>query len=425
MSAASRPFDVSFRMVLAIALPMTLAFLSTPLIGITDMAVIGQAGDAALIGAVALGSLMFDFIGTTFNFLRSGTTGLVAQAMGAGDREAEAITLWRAVIFALVAGTIVIVLHQRSWRSSSPRWRRATPWPRRRARTTTSASGGTPLMFANYAILGWLLGLSRAAPASCSRSCSASPTWSGSVLAVMVFDLGVFGVAAASVAAEGLTLLAGGIVVARALGRRPRPALAAILERIGFVRMLSVNGDILVRSMVLIATFTFFTAISTRFGDVTLAANAILLNVFLLSSYFLDGLATAAEQLGGRAVGARWRPAFDGTVKFTVLAGLGLSALLAVVALAASVPFVKLMTTAPDVRAEALRYFPWAAVTPLVGALAFVMDGIYIGATWSATMRNMMLVSAGLFLVVWWVATPSLGNDGLWLALLTFLGGAA
>jgi MATE family multidrug resistance protein len=243
-----------------------------------------------------------------------------------------------------------------------------------------------------------------------------------SILFVLGLSWGVAGVAAASILAEGVTLAAGAVVVALALGRRPWPTLAAVLARVELLRMLTLNRDILIRSAILIGTFAFFSGVGARMGDLTLAANAILFNVLLVGGYFLDGLAAAAEQLAGRAVGARYRPAFDATVRITVTAGLAAAGCLSLAALLGAEPFVRLMTTAEDVRAASLEYFAWAALAPFVGALAYIMDGLFIGATWSAAMRNMMILSAAMFLIVWLVATPALGNDGLWLALLVFLG---
>lgn len=421
-SRPPRPFTVTVRMVVNIAVPMTLAYLSTPLIGIVDVAVIGQLGDAALIGAVALGALLFDFLGTGLNFLRSGTTGLVAQAMGADDREGEAMALWRALLFALAAGAVVIAIHRPLLAVFLVAMGPSAAVADATVQYYTVRVWATPLMFANYAILGWLLGLGRARAGLLLQLCLGVTNIAASVGFVLGLWWGVAGVAAASVLAELATLAAGAVVVARALGRRPRPALAAVLERTGFARMLAVNRDIFIRSMVLVGTFSFFSAVSARFGDVTLAANAILFNIFILASYVLDGLATASEQLAGRAVGARYRPAFDRTVRLTLVVGAGVAAVLSVASILAGGAFIAALTTAQEVRDTSLLYLGWVALTPLFGVVAFVMDGIYIGATWSATMRNMMLVSAALFVAVWAVATPQLGNHGLWLAFVLFLG---
>ncbi|RAI03586.1 MATE family efflux transporter [Acuticoccus sediminis] len=422
VSRTPRPFAVTLRMVAGIAVPMTLAYLSTPLIGIVDVAVIGQLGDAALIGAVALGALLFDFLGVSLNFLRSGTTGLVAQAMGAEDREAEAMVLWRALLLAFGAGLLVVVLHRPLLSAFLVAMGPSDAVATATRDYFTVRAFAMPLMLANYAILGWLLGLGRARVALVLQLLIGLTNVAGSVLLVMGLGYGVAGAAAASVFAELVTALAGGVVVMRALGRRPRPSLAAVLERAGFMRMVAVNRDIFVRSMLLIGTFSFFSAVGARFGDVTLAANALLLNIFLLGGYFLDGLATAAEQLTGRSIGAHYRPAFDKTVTLSVIIGGAMAALLALLALVFGDAFVYALTTAEDVRTAALAFLPWAAMTPIAGALAFIMDGIYIGATWSAMMRNMMIVSTLVFLAVWAVAVPAMGNHGLWLALLVFLG---
>ena len=152
-----------------------------------------------------------------------------------------------------------------------------------------------------------------------------------------------------------------------------------------------------------------------------LAANAVLMNFFLLGGYFLDGFATAAETLAGRAVGARYRPAFSRAVNLTLVWGFGLAAALSAVLLVGGPTFIDALTTNPEVREVARTFLIWAALTPLFGVAAFQFDGVFIGATWSDDMRNMMLVSLAAFLAVWQFATPFLGNHGLWLALVTFL----
>ncbi|MBJ3777782.1 MATE family efflux transporter [Acuticoccus mangrovi] len=413
---------VTYRAVFAISVPMTFAYLSTPLIGVTDMAVIGQLGDAALIGAVAMGAVLFDFIGTTMNFLRTGTTGLVAQAMGAGDAESEAVAFWRALMTAVAIGVATLVLQ------GPVLWLflRAMGASAAVAEATTTYFSvrvwAMPFMLANYAVLGWLLGLGRARAGLALQLVLGIVNIVLSVALVLGLRMGVAGVALASVLAEAAATVAGGLLVARGLAERPTPSLPAVLEHRGLARLFAINRDILIRSLILVSTFSFFAAMGARLGDVTLAANAVLLNIFMLGSHMLDGYATAAEQLGGRAVGARDRAAFDRTVVVTSVAGVATGAALSLIAFAGGNAFVALMTTAEAVREAGAVYLVWAALTPLAGALAFTMDGLYIGATWSAAMRNMMLVSGALFVAVWWLATPLFGNHGLWLALLVFLG---
>ena len=416
-----RPFAVTNRSVVAIAVPMTLAFLSTPLAGIVDTAVIGQLGEAALIGGIAVGSVVFSTLFMTFNFLRSGTTGLTAQALGAGDGVEERAVFLRALVVALAAGLALIVLQ-------APLMRLAlalmAPGPEVAAATKAYFAVrimAAPFTLANYALLGVLLGLGRSGLGLLLQTVLNGLNIVLSIAFVLHFRWGVEGVAAATVLAEALTSLVGLGLAVLVFRGGPMPGRAVVFDRQKFVRMAAVNRDIMVRSFALLFSFAFFTAQGARFGDVTLAANAVLMNFFLFSGYFLDGFATAAEQLAGRAIGARWRPAFDRAVRLTVIWGFVLAGLLAVLLALEGGLFIDLMTTAEDVRAAAREFLPWAALTPVAGTLAFQMDGVFIGATWSRDMRNMMLASLALYLGVWAIAVPLIGNHGLWLALVVFL----
>lgn len=412
---------VTLRMVLAIAVPMTIAHVTTPLIGITDTAVIGQLGAVPLLGAVALGALLFSFIGACTNFLRMGTTGLVAQAMGAGDREGEATALWRSLFLAALLGVAVVALQgpvlalfltamnpSAEVADATGLYWRVRVW-------------AVPFMLANYAILGWLLGLARARTGLLLQLVLSLVNIAGSLLLVLVFDFAIAGVAAASVAAEIVVFAISCGLVARAVRAGARPTLAAVFERAGFRHTLAVNRDILIRSLLLMASYSMFMAVSARLGDLTLATNAVLMNLFMLSAHVLDGLATAAEQLGGRAVGARDRAAFGRTLRLTVLAGLVIGTALALIWLATGPFAIRLITAAEEVRAMSGNYLVWAALTAPAGVLAFVMDGLFIGATWTGTMRNMMLAATATFALVLWLTVDTLGNHSLWLALNVWL----
>ena len=177
----------------------------------------------------------------------------------------------------------------------------------------------------------------------------------------------------------------------------------------------------MVRSFSLLFAFAFFTGQGARLGEVTLAANAILMHFFIVGGYFLDGLATAAEQIVGRALGANYRAGFVRGVRLTLIANLAMAVLLALIYLTAGEWIVAALTTVEPVRAEAGRYLLFAALTPLTGVLAFQMDGVYIGATWSREMRRMMLVSIAVYLASWWLLIGPYANTGLWLSLHAFL----
>jgi MATE family multidrug resistance protein len=176
----------------------------------------------------------------------------------------------------------------------------------------------------------------------------------------------------------------------------------------------------MIRTMTLLVAFLIFTALGARAGDVTLAANAVLYNMFLIGGYFLDGFATAAETLGGQSVGARNEQAFRRSIKLSLGWGLGLGLVVTVVFLAGGGWFIDFVSTSPEVRAFAREYLAFAALTPLFGAAAFTFDGIFIGATWTAAMRNLMLVAFAAYSLVL-LASQTLGNTGLWIAFLVFL----
>lgn len=415
------PVAVSHRRVLAIAVPMTLAYISTPLLGIVDTAVIGQLGDAALIGGIAVGSVIFSVIFTTFNFLRSGTTGLTAQAFGAGDTAEQAAIAWRALIVALACGLAVVAL-----RAPLLDIALVLMAPSGEVVTATRTYFGirilaAPVTLANYAILGWFLGLGRARTGLLLQTVLNGANMALNAWFVLGLGWGVAGVAWGTVIGEAVTAALGLGLMLGAFGPWRRPDPARLADRASFARLFALNRDIMIRSFALFFAFAFFTAQGAREGDTALAANAVLLNFFFVCSYVLDGFATAAEQIAGAALGARSRAAFVAAVRLTLVWSLALAGLLALVLVAAGGAFIDVMTTSPEVRAAARAYLPWAAATPLFGALAFQMDGIFIGATWSADMRNMMLVSLIAYVAVWAVATPLIGNHGLWLALIAFL----
>ncbi len=421
-SSDIRPFDVTHRGVLAIAVPMTLAYLSTPLVGVVNTGVIGQLGDPALIGGIALGAVIFDIVFTTMNFLRSGTTGLTAQAHGAQDRTEVDAAFFRALIVAVAIGLAVLVLKDviigvaLSLMGGSSAAQSAT-------RTYYGIRVlATPFALGNYVILGWLIGLGRAGLALVLQTVLNGTNIVLSLMLVLGFHYGVAGVGWASFTAEIVTAVLGFVIAFRLINRGRLPHRGLILERGAILKMIAVNRDIMIRSFALLFAFAFFTSRSAANGDVVLAANQILMTLFFVGAFFLDGMATAAEQFAGRSLGARYRPAFEQSLRLTIGWGFVIAAVISLVFWLAGPWIIDAMTTSEAVRATARLYLPFAALTPLAGTLAFQMDGVFIGATWSADMRNMMLLSLALYLLVWWVLTPLIGVTGLWTALLVFLG---
>ncbi|WP_195176492.1 MATE family efflux transporter [Mesorhizobium sp. INR15] len=419
--ADARSFVVTNRSVLAIAVPMTLAYLTTPLLGLVDTAVVGQFGDAALLGGLAAGALIFDVVFTSFNFLRSGTTGLVAQAFGRDDALEEQAVFWRAVLIAVVAGIVLAAL--------SPMIAVGGQWfidggPRVSEAMDTYIRIrllAAPFSLINYAVLGYVLGRGEGGLGLMLQLVLNGINIALCFLLGLRFGWGVAGVAWATVAGEFLAMLLGLAIVVRRFRRAPHLPRYRLLDTKAFLRMLSLNRDIMIRSFSLLAAFALFTRQGAQFGTVTLAANAVLMNFFLVAGYFLDGFATAAEQLAGRAIGARASEPFRQAVRLTLFWGFGLAGGATLVLLLGGANLVAVITTSLDVRAVADVYLPWAAFTALSGVLAFQMDGVFIGATWSRDMRNMMLLSFLAFVAALLTLAPVFGNNGLWAALHVFL----
>jgi multidrug resistance protein, MATE family len=393
------------------------ANLTTPLIGIVSTIAIGRLGDATLLGGVAIASVIFDCLFWLFAFLRMSTTAFTAQALGAGETQELRAFLLRGLVVATLIGLGLILLQ--------------LPLAAVLLGTIGGSEGVTraakiyfsiriwsaPLALANYVVLGWLIGQARAKLALGVQMAINVINMAATVLLVLVFDAGIAGAAIAAVVAEAAGL-AFGLVIARALNHgQPAVARATLFERAKLVRMLSVNRDIMIRTASLIAVFLFFTAQGARSGDVTLAANAVLNNFLLVSAFFLDGLANAAQQLCGRAYGARDRLAFSSAVRLVILWGAGFALVVAIVFALFGPGLIDAMTASADVRHSARDYLGFVALAPLLGVFAFGYDGIYIGATWAREMRNLMVLSLLIFVAAW-LALRSFGNAGLWGALL-------
>lgn len=418
-AGASRP--LTHRDVLTIALPIIVSNMTTPLIGVVDTAVIGQLGDAAQMGGVAVAATIFSLLFWSFGFLRMGTSGLTAQADGRRDTQEVAATLQRALAVGLATGLVLIVLQ---WPILAGSLLLIEGSDAVEAATRTYYAiriWSSPLTLANFALLGWLVGLGRAGQAFALQLVLNLTNIGLDLALVLHWQQGIAGVAWATVAAEAVALVLGLVLATRELSRRGgRAALAQTFDRAQLRRTLVVNGDIMVRTLCLQFAFTFFTAVGARAGDVTLAANAILLALFDVTAYVLDGFAHAAEVFAGRAVGARARARFAEAVRLTSLhAGL-LATMVSVLTYFGGNLFIDLVTTSQAVRAEAKHFMVWVAIAPLLGVGAFVLDGIFIGATRTADMRNMMFISLAAFLVAWVLLRGPLGNHGLWAALMVF-----
>lgn len=394
-----------------------IANLTTPLIGIVSTIAIGRLGDATLLGGVAIASVIFDCLFWLFAFLRMSTLAFTAQALGAGEAQELRAALIRGLAVAAVAGTFLIIL-QVPLAAILFGLMGGSEGVTRAAKIYFSIRiWSAPLVLANYVVLGWLIGQARARLALGVQIAVNLINMAVTVLLVLVFDAGIAGAATAAVVAEATGLALGGLIARRLSHGQSAIPRAALLDRAKLIRMLAVNRDIMIRTASLIAVFLFFTAQGARQDDVTLAANAVLNNFLLISAFFLDGLANAAEQLCGRAFGARDRLAFTGATRLVISWGFAFA--LAVTASYALLGplLIDIMTASEDVRRSARDFLWLVTLAPVLGVFAFAYDGIFIGATWAREMRNLMVLSLLIFLAAW-LALRSSGNTGLWGALL-------
>ena len=408
---------LTHRAVLAIAVPVMISNISTPLIGVVDTGVVGQIPDPAYIGAVAVGALVFTFVFWAFSFLRMGTTGLTAQSLGAEDTDELRAILGRALLIAGIAGAGLILL-QWPIREIAFGLLDGSDRVERFARDYFDIRiWAAPVTLANYALLGWFIGLGRTGIGLALQFVLNLTNMALDALFVLGLGWGVGGVAIGTLLAETVAATVGIAIAIRYLeraGGRWRWDRLLIRERLR--RMLRINGDIMVRSLALVFVFVWFMARGAEQGDVILAANAILMHFVSVSAYFLDGLAFAAEALVGRAVGAAHRAGLQASARMTTLWSGGVAIFVALALISFGTVLIDVLTVDAASREAARTYLPWATGAPLLGVWAFQLDGIFIGATRTAAMRNAALVSLGIFLVAWWLLTPY-GNHGLWGAL--------
>ncbi|MCL3880924.1 MATE family efflux transporter [Marivita sp. GX14005] len=416
--AALRPREVTSRRILAIALPIVLSNVSVPILGAVDTGVVGQIGEAAPIGAVGIGAIILSAIYWIFGFLRMGTTGLAAQAQGQGDSAEVAAILTRVLLIAFTGGAAIILLQV-------PLIWAAFQLAPASAEVETLARGymairiwSAPAAIAVFGITGWLIAQER------TRAVLALQLWMNGLNAalnlwfVLGLGWGVNGVAFATFAAEwgGLAM---GLLLCRAAFRRPDwRDRARVFHRPALLRMARVNTDILIRSALLQAIFLSFMFLGAGFGDVTLAANQVLLQFLFITAYALDGFAFSAEAIVGQAVGARALPALRRAAILSSAWGLGASVILACGFWVFGPWIVEIMAKSNDVRAAAAVFLPWMTAAPVLALASFMFDGIFIGATRTGDMRNMMILSVAIYAASVAILVPGLGNHGLWAALL-------
>ena len=408
--------------ILRLAVPSIITNITVPLLGMVDVAIVGHIGNASYIAAIALATMVFNLIYWNFGFLRMGTSGLTAQAYGAEDRQECLRVLVRALVIALGVAAMLIIL-QRPIGYLCQKWIHSSE--ETIALTLTYfyiRIWAAPANLALYALKGWFIGMQNAK----------TPMWIAiilnivnivcSLVFVFVLHAGIAGVAWGTVIAQysGLTLAV--ILWFVQYGEmRHDIHIKESLKLKEMVRFFQVNADIFLRTLCLIAVFTFIPYISAEMGDEVLAANTLLMQLFTLLSYIMDGFAYAGESLVGKYVGAKDGGSLRICVHRLLYWGIGLATLFTLLYATCGRGLLGILTSDKTVVDTAMQYILWTILVPFTGFAAFIYDGIYIGATASKAMRNVMFVATGCFFLAYYALHHSLGNDGLWIAFLIFL----
>jgi len=408
-----------------IALPMMLSGISVPLLGFVDTAVMGHAGEVRWIGAVAAGSAIFTMLFMSMNFLRMGTTGITAQAYGSNDNNVMRTVLAQSTIVAALIGVSILVLREPlltialKLLAPEPAVAEAT------ADYFRIRVWAAPATLINFALLGWFLGMQNARMPLVMTLTINLANIILDILFVPVLGMTIKGVAWATVIAEHLGLAAAVFMALRLMKSRPGYLMRSTLRTFtAYKQLLDVNLSLFVRTIALMFTLTFVTAQGARYGEVILAANAILLNFQLFLSYALDGVAHAAEALSGKALGGRNIDALRKVIQRTLNWSLLASAVYCVAYLVFGNAIIDLITDQQVVRDTASEYLIWMIISPLISVWCFLYDGVFVGLTRSKEMMVVM-ISALLFafLPTWYLATVvgTMGNHGLWLAFTLFM----
>ncbi|MGM0704119.1 MAG: MATE family efflux transporter [Pseudomonadota bacterium] len=413
------------RRIWTLAWPIILSNVTVPLLGLVDTAVVGHLPDSRYLAAVTLGATLFSFLYWGFGFLRMGTTGLTAQAVGRENDVDVSNLLGQSLLLAAGIGSVLILLSQPLialglWLLDGSAVATALAAEYAQIRILSA-----PAVLANYTILGWFLGQQN------SRVTLAILVLTNGVniLLDLLFVVGLGmtsdGVAWATVIADYTALAFGGWLVMRQLGRLEGRFLRSRLLALGaYGELFSVNANLFVRTLGLLFAMAFFTSRGAAQGDTILAANAVLLQFIMLTSYALDGFAHAAEALTGRSVGRRHWDEFGRAVGSAALLSLFTATVAALAFAMGGQWLIALLTGLPEVRATAAVYLPWMVAMPLIAVWSYLLDGVFIGATAIREMRNSIFAGLAAYLPAWWLGQALLPepliNHSLWFAFLLF-----
>lgn len=425
-----KPETISYSYLLEKAWPIILANAAAPLLGLVDTAVIGNVGSVIDLGAIAFGALIFSFVYWSFGFLRMGTTGSVAQALGAGDQSEIRAVLGRTLLLAVALGVLLIALQWPIRLVALSLLDGSAPVEAVTQQYFTIRIWGAPATLAMFALTGVLIGLGNSRQLLLVQLLLNGLNICLDIVFAGVLGWGVEGIALGTIIAEWLAVIFATWLILRELNARREPGAdfwprARLLDMAQFTKMLAANRDIMIRTLLLVFSFGFFINQSAHFGDVVLAANHILLQLISFAAFFLDGYAFVVESLVGASVGARRRDSFDMAVKRSSILALVTAAALALLLLVFGDIFVAILTDIELVQDAARNSLFLAAIYIFFSFAAFQLDGIFIGASFTRQMRNAAFLSIAVYLAAWLLLKDRFGVNGLWWAMIIYVAARA
>ncbi len=408
--------------ILQIAIPAIVTNITVPLLGLVDTAIVGHMGDAAYIGAIAVGSMIFSLVYWVFAFLRMGTSGMTAQARGKRDMQEVMRLLMRSVVVSFAISLIVIIF-QNPLREMMLWFIGPTHDVRLLSITYFNiVVWGAPAVLGLYSLSGWFIGMQNSRIPMFISIMQNVVNILASLTLVYGLGMKVEGVAIGTVIAQ-----YAGLVVATGLWwhyyrRMSRWKVSLMKEKLtDWLVFFRVNRDIFLRTLFLVAVNLYFTSAGARQGAVILAVNTLLMQLYLFFSYFMDGFAYAGEALCGRYWGARNREAYQQVVRRLFGWGIAMVILFSAIYIIGGMPFLRLLTDEPQVVEVSRKYVWWAYLIPISGVAAFVWDGVFIGITATRGMLLSSFVAAVIFFIGVIGLMDSMGNHGLWLSMVLYL----
>lgn len=411
------------RRILRLAIPNIISNITIPLLGMIDLSIAGHLGDDSAIGAITIGTTIFNMIYWACGFLRMGTSGLTAQAYGARDLRGSMAILMRSATVAFVIAVLLVILRRPLGHLSLSMMQGSEGAQHLAAEYFFARIWAAPASISLFSIHGWFIGMQNSRTPMIVSIISNLVNVAFSLLFVYRYGMGIAGVAWGTVVAQYTGLALSWLLWWFLYGRRLRKYADRrdILQVKPLTQFFHINKDIFLRTLCLVSAYTFFTAASSRFGDTVLATNGLLLQLFTLFSYMSDGFAYAAESLSGRYIGARNKASLREAIRRLTAWSFGIALLYVAVYLGAWRWILSLFDASEAILATAERYITWVIAIPIVGTIPFLIDGILLGATQTRWLRDTMFIAIAWYFGIYYATVGALGNNAVWLAFVSFI----